>query len=269
MMIRIKKKQREPRKKHRDFSSASKACVAVVFVIIFVYCLARVPFSYTHSSSLRASSKPVSKPPFVPPFRKRSDLAKILQEEGGFYVGVELGVQRGHFADKMLLNWPDATRYVLVDAWRELESYEDVANVDNQKQQENYEATMKRMQKHKDRGVSVDVCRDITTRCVQDFQNGEFDFIYVDARHDRKGVYLDMTQWWPKLRKGGIMCGHDYVIQSEVGAQNWTVNFDGTVDHTGLVVKGAVDDFARQHRLPITVSYREHNWNTWCLRTPW
>ena len=263
--IRSTPRQFPPKNKDRDVNGCLKICACLIFGFVGLFVLGRFLRS-SEPQHLRTRS---NKPPFVRSFRKREDLAKILQEEGGFYVGVELGVQRGHFADKMLSTWLDAKRYVLVDAWRELESYHDVANVNNQKQDENYRATLKRMQKHKDRGVSVDVCRDLTTRCVQDYQNSEFDYIYVDARHDFKGVYLDMSEWWPKLRKGGIMCGHDFVEQFEVGAQNWTINYDGTSDKTGTVVKGAVEKFARQHRLPISVSYREHNWNTWCLRKPW
>ena len=208
-------------------------------------------------------------PSFVPTFRKRGDLATIMQEEGGFKVGVELGVQRGHFSDKILTKWTDVVRYILVDTWKHLEHYEDIANVDNSRQEQNYQATLKRLQKYKDKGVTIEVCRNFTTACVHNYADEEFDFIYVDARHDFKGVSLDLNEWWPKLRKGGLMAGHDYVEQSEVGEQDWTVNYDGTIDETGTVVKGAVDAFAKEHHLPISVSYREQNWNTWAVRKPW
>ena len=52
------------------------------------------------------------------------------------------------------------------------------------------------------------------------------------------------------------------------GAQDWTVNLDGTVDHTATVVKGAVDQFARERVPPrqVQVGYREYAWNTWAIR---
>ena len=40
-----------------------------------------------------------------------------------------------------------------------------------------------------------------------------FDFVYVDARHDRLGVMDDLHAWWPKIADGGMMCGHDFVTQ--------------------------------------------------------
>lgn len=36
------------------------------------------------------------------------------------------------------------------------------------------------------------------------------DLIYIDANHEEKSVYNDIMAWYPKLKKGGIMCGDDY-----------------------------------------------------------
>lgn len=63
------------------------------------------------------------------------------------------------------------------------------------------------------------------------------------------------------------MTGHDYVTQDDVlYDQDWTKNYDGTIDETRTVVKGAVDKFANSVCRQITVSYRENNWNTWAIR---
>jgi len=106
-----------------------------------------------------------------------------------------------------------------------------------------------------------------------------FDFVYVDARHDYKGVYEDMVAYWPKLKKGGIMAGHDYVTQFEgpqQGGQRWQVNYDGTEDKTNTVVKGAVDRFSTERCRQLTIAYGEPFaksgkrdkwlWPTWALR---
>ena len=34
---------------------------------------------------------------------------------------------------------------------------------------------------------------------------------YIDARHDYCGCSEDIQNWWPKVKPGGIMAGHDYV----------------------------------------------------------
>ena len=56
---------------------------------------------------------------------------------------------------------------------------------------------------------------------------------------------------------------------------DWTVNYDGTKDTTGRVVRGAVDDFFSDvtHHMKgcprqVTVSYKERKdyLNTWAVR---
>lgn len=43
--------------------------------------------------------------------------------------------------------------------------------------------------------------------CVPD---GSLDVVFLDAAHDHKGVAADIAAWLPKVRDGGILCGHDY-----------------------------------------------------------
>jgi len=46
---------------------------------------------------------------------------------------------------------------------------------------------------------------------INDVPN-ELDLVYIDANHDYDNVKRDIACWYPKVRKGGIMCGHDYRI---------------------------------------------------------
>jgi len=41
------------------------------------------------------------------------------------------------------------------------------------------------------------------------FVDGSLDLIFLDGDHRYKGFKQDLENWIPKLRKGGIICGHD------------------------------------------------------------
>lgn len=38
-------------------------------------------------------------------------------------------------------------------------------------------------------------------------------FVYIDASHDYSSVLTDLASWWPKIRLGGWMAGHDFTSE--------------------------------------------------------
>ncbi|HEV7223844.1 MAG TPA: class I SAM-dependent methyltransferase [Pirellulales bacterium] len=38
----------------------------------------------------------------------------------------------------------------------------------------------------------------------------DLDFAFIDAAHDYQSVLADRQAWWPKIKKGGILAGHDF-----------------------------------------------------------
>lgn len=43
------------------------------------------------------------------------------------------------------------------------------------------------------------------------FADNSLDFVYIDADHSYESVKRDLQAWYPKVRKGGILGGHDYI----------------------------------------------------------
>jgi hypothetical protein len=40
-----------------------------------------------------------------------------------------------------------------------------------------------------------------------------FDLVFLDGDHSYQGLLEDIQGWWPRVRQGGILAGHDYDIQ--------------------------------------------------------
>lgn len=190
------------------------------------------------------------------------DVDKCAPEEGhksiadmlesyGLKTGVELGVQHGNFAEKMLTVWKSCEKYYLVDIWQMQENYKDGANVDNESQQGNYQRTKERMQQFGDRAVLI---RNWTKAAALLFEDESLDFVYVDARHDYCGALNDIETWYPKIKPGGIMAGHDYVENVD-----WGKCEDGTDMPGG--VKGAVEKFSTDHKIKVKIT--NDQWACW------
>lgn len=47
------------------------------------------------------------------------------------------------------------------------------------------------------------------------FDDKSIDFVFIDASHEYEDVKTDIFAWYPKIRSGGIIAGHDY-------DDNWT-----------------------------------------------
>ena len=56
----------------------------------------------------------------------------------------------------------------------------------------------------------VKVVRKHSVETAKDFDDGHFDFVYIDDDHTYKAVKEGIEAWWPKVRPGGVMAGHNY-----------------------------------------------------------
>lgn len=64
---------------------------------------------------------------------------------------------------------------------------------------------------------NIQFCRDGITKifdmestfAARFFIDEMFDFVFIDAGHDYESVKNDLESWYPKVKKGGIIAGHD------------------------------------------------------------
>ncbi len=199
----------------------------------------------------------------IRPLKQREELPQLLQEHN-LKTGIEIGVKQGDFAKIVLDGWKSCEKYHLVDLWAQQENYKDHANVDNVVHDRFFQETKAKLQIF---GDKIEIHRMLSTEAAKFFEKESIDFIYVDARHDYCGVKEDLEHYWPILKPGGIMAGHDYNENSEVPGQDWGLCADGSRNE--LAVKGAVNEFFLSKGLTIAVTYyRQENYMSWMVHKP-
>lgn len=77
---------------------------------------------------------------------------------------------------------------------------------------------------------NIELIEDTSENAVKRFDNEYFDVVFVDADHRYKYFKRDVEIWLPKLKKGGLLCGHDCEITFEDGLQGLWDKFENE-DH--------------------------------------
>ena len=57
---------------------------------------------------------------------------------------------------------------------------------------------------------NVEKVKNFSTVAASEIEDESIDLLYIDARHDFVGVRGDILSYYPKLKVGGILAGHDY-----------------------------------------------------------
>ncbi len=173
----------------------------------------------------------------------RLDFGKLFTRLGYKGNGAEIGVQRGDFSAVIRESWMNGTIH-LIDRWKYDEDYKDVANISYREQLNNYLYVVTRFSENYD----VKIYRMDSEEAATHFPDEYFDWIYIDADHSYEGCKRDLNAWYPKLKKGGMFCGHDFL--------------DGVIPAGVFGVKTAVEEFLKEKEAQLFVT-REQEWKSW------
>ena len=139
-------------------------------------------------------------------FKNRDLFPHFLNHLGLNNKGVELGTFKGMFSKTILNNW--FGKLYMVDVWRPLsiEEYDDASN--HREHIDAYSEAMFNISGYEDRAYML---RMYGNDASELFEDNSLDFIYIDANHTYEGVKVDIEKWYPKIKKGGLISGHDYL----------------------------------------------------------
>ena len=165
--------------------------------------------------------------------KNRIELAKHFNELG-FKTGAEIGTCYGRFSEILCWSIPKL-KLIAVDNWNNR------INSDRERKLEVPGEIFTRIRLKPYNNVTV--LKKDSIEAAKEVPNGSLDFVFIDANHSYNAVKADIEAWSPKVRKGGIVSGHDYYIFSS-GRR-------GIVD--------AVDEYAKNNNIKLQVIERDRD----------
>ena len=148
----------------------------------------------------------------------RNDLAEWLHELD-LKTGVELGVAAGEYSETLMKANPQMELYG-VDPYIPYKGYKDYVR------NSTFNSLMDEAHARLDKFPNYEFIRKMSEDAAEDFPDGSIDFVYIDANHSEPFVSQDINTWTPKVRKGGVVAGHDYArVKGRDGedSSNWVV----------------------------------------------
>jgi hypothetical protein len=139
---------------------------------------------------------------------RRWDFLATMMIEMKYTTFVEVGCKEGRTTGFILKNVPDS-RVIAIDPWcQQLPSVHD-------KTRETYEEWdfnkigkefWDNVGEHKDRCSMLPMTSEEAAKGMAQ----SADLVFIDALHDYENVMKDISLWWPLVRSGGILAGHDF-----------------------------------------------------------
>lgn len=181
----------------------------------------------------------------------RNELGYWLNWLGLAGDGAEVGVFKGQFSQHLLQTW-ECRQLTSVDPWREFPSaeYVDVCNLAQDMQERNFLETRQRLNPFGDRSQLLRATSEAAAGTIAE---ATLDFVYLDAQHHYEAVRDDIRAWYPKVKSGGVLGGHDYL--------------DGVIASGVYGVKQAVDEWAAALGVAPIVT-REPLYKSWFVKIP-
>jgi hypothetical protein len=181
----------------------------------------------------------------------RLEFGQFLNDVGLLGTGAEIGVAFAPNAKQILDTWHGEAIY-LIDPYIEFskEEYVDPSRVTGW--EECWEYAHEMLLEHKDRCIWLRVTSDEAQKILS--RSPQLDFVYIDGNHHQPQIGRDLENYWPLVKSGGILCGHDYY------------NYHG-IHGDGMYiceVEDAVNEFVKKNNLELIITRECSSW--WIIK---
>jgi predicted O-methyltransferase YrrM len=142
---------------------------------------------------------------------RRWDVLGNFMVEQGYKSFVEVGCKEGRTTGHILHNVPEST-VIAIDPWIVMPQTADATAETYEKWNfAEIEAEFwKNVGDAKDRCEMLRETSEQAAFHIMERHPPTSDLVFIDARHDYDSVLEDIRLWWPLVRDGGILAGHDF-----------------------------------------------------------
>ncbi len=204
-------------------------------------------------------------------WQTRDQLPHLLNSCGLLGVGVEVGVQWAQNFHHIRTNWKGA-KLIGVDAWAPYFG----ADVSAETHEHIYQSALDQMRRI-DKST-WEFMRMTSLEAASKFDDAQLDFVYLDGDHDYAPFLADLKAWWPKVKPGGVVAGHDWIKDgwhlNEQPFEAFPTKDDLPRNHGGhcgpFFVRAALNDFlptvgANPDALRVTSPDQDRGWQSWLI----
>jgi hypothetical protein len=188
--------------------------------------------------------------------RTRNDFGRFLNERELKRAAVEIGTHRAQWTVQFMSRWAGQKLWS-VDCWSIPAGYERQAKflwTDDPTRYADYRQAV--LETENDPRIIL--MKSTSQGAAPMFQDDVLDFVYLDGDHELPGFQNDLDLWWPKVKPGGILAGHDFICATRPAA----------LDNWGRFIQPAVMALAEREGLPVFLVPEPDGWWSFYLEKP-
>lgn len=182
-------------------------------------------------------------------YNSKSDIQSLVHAinlHGEDLIGLELGVYKAESFCTLLHNCPNIKKLYGVDSWEPCVDYLrtpydasiPVAIIDK-KHIEGAKLTAFHNIKFCNCNEKAVIIEKDLNEAIKEIDDSSLDFIFLDAYLDKEGVISQITNWYKKVKPGGLFAGHDWECS---------------------VVEEALHHFRKQNNITNSLSFFDNTW---------